>query len=436
MEELPRVDELMKLPETVPLYYQYPDKFEFEAKIIKVIHPNIIILDRTAFYPEGGGQPSDKGVIVTPKGNIMKVLDVQKLGKVIIHKVDKLTLDVKEGILVKGVVDRERRLSLTRSHTATHILLAASRMILGPHVWQAGAKKGVERSHLDITHHKPLTRDEIEKIEILANRIVCENRKINIRYMDRVKAEAKYGFTLYQGGVIPEKTLRIVEIEGIDAQACGGTHCKSTGEVGLIKILKAIRIQDGVVRLEFSVGEYALKNIHKEENILLTVAKQLKAPIEGLPKAVETLLSRIRVLRHQNEILERKILKLEFDQIISNPIRIGEINVVVKEEEDYNKALKLTDMLNKIKDKYLMVLYGIREKAIYYIIKCTPSISKKYKDHVRRIAEVIKRIIGGGYGGREDFIQGGAPYVEVKYRKLKNSLLDLIEKTLKLEEAK
>ena len=265
-EELPELkDALADLPPTKPIYYEDPYAREFEAEVLKVLDGRYVVLDQTAFYPEGGGQPADMGELRHPAGSC-RVVDVRKVGRVIVHVVEGPAPP--EGSVVKGVLDWERRHDLMRAHTATHIILGAARRVLGQHVWQAGAQKGVEHSRLDITHYKHLTLDEIHAIERLANQVVRANLPVETSWMPREEAEARYGFRLYQGGAVPGREIRVVEIPGWDAEACGGTHCARTGEVGLIKILRAERIQDGVERLVFAVGEHALRAVQEQEKAL------------------------------------------------------------------------------------------------------------------------------------------------------------------------
>jgi Alanyl-tRNA synthetase len=151
-------------------------------------------------------------------------------------------------------------------------------------VWQSGAQKGIDRSRLDITHYKRINREEIEKIERRANGIVRANLKIDARFMKRNDAESRYGFRLYEGGVPKGNVIRVVTVDGIDAQACAGTHCRRTGEIGWIKILKNERVQDGVERIEFAVAESALSEFEKKERQINGICKILNVREEHLEK--------------------------------------------------------------------------------------------------------------------------------------------------------
>jgi alanyl-tRNA synthetase len=274
---------------TKALYYDKPYEKEFTANILKTVN-GWVVLDQTLFYPEGGGQPSDVGEL-----DGVKVTEVRKIKDVILHRVDGKI----ESKTVKGKIDWNRRFQLMQMHSATHIVAGAARKVLGPHIWQHGAQKGLEKSRIDLTHYDKLTEEEIEKIENLANEIVQSNIKINIKVMSRNEAEQKYGFTLYQGGASPGKLIRVVKIGEFDVEACGGTHCRSTGEIGFIDILGSKRIQDGVIRLEFAVGDAAVKNLKEKEVILQEVAKKLDVKEDDVPEAVEKLFKTWKEKRKQ-----------------------------------------------------------------------------------------------------------------------------------------
>jgi alanyl-tRNA synthetase len=247
------------LPKTERLYYEDPYAFKFNAKVLASAN-GVVVLDRTLFYPEGGGQVGDTGTL-SWDGGTAKVIDTQIVDGVVVHIIE--GPQPPAGVVVTGEIDHLRRLSIMRHHTATHILIGAARRVLGRHAWQMGAKKEAEVARLDISHHKPLTVEEIERIELLANETVSRRIPVRTYWLQRSVAEERYGFTLYQGGEAPLGEVRVVEIPGWDAEACGGTHCANSAEVGLIKILRVERIQDGVVRLVFTAGPKTLGYINQ-----------------------------------------------------------------------------------------------------------------------------------------------------------------------------
>jgi alanyl-tRNA synthetase len=182
--------------------------------------------------------------------------------------------------MVKIKVDLDNREKLKRLHTATHIINFSAREVLGSHIWQNGSNLKADIGSLDITHYDNLSLDEIFKIEKLANKVVFENKLVKVEELERGEAEAKYGFTLYQGGAIPMKVLRVVSVEENDIEACGGIHMESTGGIGLIKIVDSQKIQDGVVRLRFVVNDFALELVEKKQEIVDSV-KEVFSVDEG-----------------------------------------------------------------------------------------------------------------------------------------------------------
>ncbi|MFQ6087045.1 MAG: alanine--tRNA ligase, partial [Candidatus Bathyarchaeia archaeon] len=242
---------LSGLPPTRMLYYEDPYLREFEARVLQVLNDKYVVLDQTVFYPEGGGQPPDQGSLKFDGGQT-EVMDVQKLGNVIVHVVKDVA--PQQGNVVTGTINWERRNTLMKQHTATHVLMGAARRVLGQHIWQAGTQKDVDKSRLDFSHFRRLTLEETQKIEELANKAVTCNIPVETSWKPRTEAEKQYGFRLYQGGVVPGKEIRVVDIKDWDVEACAGTHVRNTGEIGFIKILHTERIQDGVERIVFSAG--------------------------------------------------------------------------------------------------------------------------------------------------------------------------------------
>jgi alanyl-tRNA synthetase len=270
------------LEETENLYYQNHHLYEFEAKINDVFlniteanKQNIVILDKSAFYPTSGGQVHDTGKLWIGQDEY-EIYNVEKVGRSVLHLVNPALPGDKQDYLGKDVkckVDESRRNQLRSNHTGTHIVFAACRQVLGPHVWQNGAKKTLDMAHLDITHYKSLNREQELEIENAANRIICKSTKINKYMMNKTDAEKEYGFSLYQGGIVPGNELRIVNIEGVDTEACCGTHCDNTSEVGWIKMINSRRISDGIVRLYYITNEKAMETMNKETMLLQDLCK-------------------------------------------------------------------------------------------------------------------------------------------------------------------
>ena len=211
-EAVERTERLADLPETELLYYDDQERTEFEAVVLDVIEREEgydVVLDQTMFYPEGGGQPADHGTLATDDTTV-QVTDVQIRDGIVLHRADG---NPGKGEFVRGQLDVERRRRLMRHHTATHVIGHAARQVLGEHVRQAGAQKGTHRSRLDVRHYERISREEVKRIEAVANDLVMRNVSVKQHWPDRHEAEEEYGFDLYQGGIPPGQNIRTITIE-------------------------------------------------------------------------------------------------------------------------------------------------------------------------------------------------------------------------------
>lgn len=392
-------------PDTELLFYDQPSQTKFTAHIIGT-YQNNVILDRTLFYPEGGGQPSDIGYMEIHDQKI-KVLHAEKIDEIVLHQVkeeDIEKLSPYKGQIIEGYINPSRRRILTQNHSATHLIIAAARKILGDHVWQAGAQKGVKKSRIDLSHYKRISSDELREIELLANKLVMDNIPINTFWMDRTQAEKKYGFILYQGGVVPGMNIRTVEIEGTDIQACAGTHCNKTGDVGFIKINRTERIQDGVERIEFSAGESAVEAVQKNDQILKDSALVFKVDTKQLPSTCERFFSEWKAYKNEINRLKSEIASLKIEGLASKTSKIQDLIVLNQiVEADMKELLKIASDLTEKQEKVDMVVIANREGKI------VGAASPKAISHGIKINDIIKEaanIMGGGGGGKPNLAQG------------------------------
>ena len=415
-QEVREVKGIDGFAETELLFYKDPYMLEFEADVLGAIG-DAVILNRTAFYPEGGGQPSDTGVLIF-NGEEIRVKHVEKVRGRVLHHVDK---PISRGH-VKGRVDAERRRSLMRHHTATHIILGAARSVLGKHVWQTGAQKDVEESRLDITHYKQIEPEELEEIEMLANRIVMENREVKQFFMPRDEAEKKYGFVLYQGGVVPDPVLRIVEVDGFNVQACAGTHVTRTGEIGLIKIWRSRRIQDGVVRLEFSAGMPAVKRILDGYEKLRGIAERLGTGIDKVEEAFNSLLANNRSLFKELREERRKRLELLLEREIESSLAINNVRFVSLRTDLSDRSI-ITEVMDKFtKENGDLAILLVEDKNLYFMVGSSTNVSA---------SSVLKNAVskvGGRAGGSDAFATGST---SASYDEIKSAVLEELRKAAK-----
>ena len=291
---------LNNIKETEALYFSDYKLNKIKTKVLKIIN-NKVILEKTIAYPTSGGQLHDIGFI-----NDLKIVEVIKQGPYIIHTLEK-NPSFRQGNIIEVKIDLDRRLQLAKHHTSTHIINAAARRVLGKHINQAGAKKTVEKAHIDLTHYSSLTEEELKKIEAESNRIIKSRIKIEKSFMSRNEAESKYGFSIYQGGVVPGKELRIVNILNMDVEACGGTHLDNTIEAEKIKILKSSKISDSIVRIEFVAGKKALEEENKEKSILEEVSKILDCEVSQIPGRAEELFNLWKDIVKKNKKISFKL---------------------------------------------------------------------------------------------------------------------------------
>lgn len=390
------------IPATRKLYYEYPERTEFEAKVVEVIE-NKIILDQTLFYPEGGGQPADKGILCV-NDYVANVMNVQSINGVIVHETDS-DFGFKKGDVVKGRINWERRLAHARHHTATHIVNEAAKTVLGNHVWQTGAQKFTGRARLDLTHYKRITDEEFKEIELLANKSVMKNLPVIIEWMDRVEAEKKYGFVLYQGGVPPGKKIRILKV-GDDVEACGGTHVSNTGLVGPIKLIRTERIQDGVERIEFSAGEAAVKQIQEREELLNKAAEALRVSPEYLPSTVNRFFKEWKNLKKENERLKIELAEARVKAMISEAVNINGLKVISKKipHADVDELIKVGSEFAKNKEMVAILasdLEGVK------LVVAAGEQAQRLGVNSGKIVREISKIVGGGGGGKQGIAQGG-----------------------------
>lgn len=408
-ETLEKVAE--QLPATEQIYYSDVYMKEFDAKVLKIINGNYVVLEGTCFYPEGGGQPHDQGWILSGKDKF-EVVDVQKIGKVIFHKLKELAT-FQEGTKVHGILDWERRYSLMKAHTVTHLINGAARRVLGEHVWQSGTQKGLETSRLDISHYRRLTQEETHKIETLANQAIEAAMPVTTKWYPRNEAETLYGFRLYQGGAVPGKDIRVVKTGDWDVEACAGTHLKNTSEVGFVKIVYTERVQDGVERLGYAVGLKALKAIQNQESLILKVSEVLTAPVDKLDKTAEKV---VKELKEANVEKRRLIKELATKESTAGATQASEAaieaNGVIIIKRDFGEVIDVNRMLTtateiiKRNDATVTVFYGSDGKTCRIMIMAG-SIALAKGVNAGAIVKEVAPIMGGGGGGRPNFAQGG-----------------------------
>ncbi len=402
------------LPATIPLYYEDVQQRDFDASVLAslpLLGDDIpdgathgIILDKTCFYPEGGGQEGDYGALFTDSKRV-KVLDTQKVGNLVVHLTDG---SFETGALVHGNLDWARRKQLMDHHTAVHIVGGAARRVLGPHIYQAGANKSVESGRLDITHFRRLDRDDLDAIESLANEILGKVQRTEKSELNRKDADKKYGFDLYQGGAPKGNSIRILRIADHDIQACGGTHHDEPGQIGSIRIVRSAAVQDGVERLHIVAGKAALDYARRQDEILRTTSKLYGVPQHELAKTSERFYNEWKEQRKTIEQLEAEIVRLRTSGGGSDTTVIDGVRIAIMEVSgDLKKMTKMLKELTLDKSNPTLAVLGSREGGGKLMIAVTEDTVANERYNAVELLRTIAPHINGGGGGRPTLAQGG-----------------------------
>jgi alanyl-tRNA synthetase len=375
-----------------------------------------VFCPETPFYAESGGQIGDEGEIIGPNGSA-KVLDTVTVADgLILHECEvtqgSLSLDDK----VKLNVAEGRRQRIACNHTATHILHAAMKKVLGDHIKQSGSLVSPDRLRFDFTHFSPITTEELARIETLANEEVRANTQLNTDMLERQEAIQSGAVALF--GEKYGDQVRVVSIGDFSKELCGGTHVRAAGEIGLVKVTTETGIAAGVRRIEAITGPQAFKRFQDHENQLKKLATLLKIAPDKLDSKIEKLLSSQKEQEKEVSRLTAKLSLSDLDGIINNAQEIDGIKVVVtKVVLDSPKTLR--EMGDKIRDKLgsgVVVLGGVYQGKATLLAIVTKDLTAQLK--AGTIIKDVSKLVGGSGGGRPDMAQAGGP----NYDKLDDAL--------------
>jgi alanyl-tRNA synthetase len=365
----------------------------------------LVVLDLTPFYAESGGQVGDRGWLVG-EGGRFEVLDAQKKGEGAVCHLGR----VGEGVLAVGDrvdarVDGERRRATALNHSATHLLHAALRQVLGEHVQQKGSLVGPERLRFDFSHYEAVSREQLLEIERMVNREVRENHLVETRIMSLDDAKASGAMALF--GEKYSEQVRVLRMGDFSTELCGGTHVKAVGDIGLVKVVGENGIASGVRRIEAVTGATALDWIEADEDRLIRLAGLLKGGRDDIDQRVVALLERSRRLEKELEQLKAKLASSAGQDLASQAILIEGIKVLAARLDGADsKALRVT--LDQLKDKLgsaVVVLATEADGKVSLIAGVTKDLTDRLRagDLIREVAEKV----GGKGGGRPDMAQAG-----------------------------
>jgi alanyl-tRNA synthetase len=388
------------------------ESVETEAEIIKILKDGgeadeikagdeaKLILNTSPFYAESGGQIGDTGLIAACNG-VFEVADTQKFEKVILH-IGK----VKEGSIklhgsAKAKVDPARRLAIARNHTATHLLQAALRQVLGGHIQQQGSSVTDTGFRFDFTHFKDIKKAELDRIEELVNGFVIANHPVIKREMSLSEAKAAGALAFFAEKY--EDNVRVVTVEGVSRELCGGTHLDSTGSIGLFLIAGESSVASGVRRIEACTATAAYRRIKEQEDVLVAVSQTLKAPVEKLALEVEKRLKYIKDMEKQLSAQRVSAVAAGVDGWIREAEEVNGVKMICQRIKDADMELlrKVSDVLRQKAPRAVFCLGAGQDGAAALVVA-----TGTHAD-AGALVKLLAAEIGGSGGGRKDFAQAG-----------------------------
>ena len=364
-----------------------------------------IILDKTPFHAEGGGQIGDTGYITGPSGKA-EVTDTKSLANGLTYMIAIVT----EGSLAKGdevgiTVDKVRNLDIARNHTATHLLQAALRKVLGTHVNQAGSLVTPERLRFDFTHFSPMTNEELAEVEKEVNRQIMKNVDLEIEEMpvdDAIKKGAMALFGEKYGDIV-----RVVNVPGFSCELCGGSHVPNTSVIGSFRIVGESGTGTGIRRIEAVTGKAAHERAVADAVLLQEAATLLKSKEEDIPAKIEQLLTALKEAEREVAQLSHKLATSSLDDILAAKEEIHGVSVTAA-SVTVDSAEGLRDMADMVLDKVggIVLLGAVQGDKVSFVCKVDKELTKQGY-HAGKIVKAAAVAAGGGGGGHPDMAQAG-----------------------------
>ena len=381
-----------------------------DGKAVEQVHDGEevgIILDTTAFYAEGGGQAGDTGMIETEVGKV-EIENAKKLANGTIYHIGMVVEGlIKVGDNVKILIDAEVKQATARNHTATHLLHAALKNIVGEHVNQAGSSVNSERLRFDFSHFEPLTTEQIEKIEQQVNEAILKAITVDINETTQNEAKEMGAMALF--GEKYGDIVRVVNIKDFSVELCGGTHVNNVAEIGLFKIVSEAGVASGVRRIEAITGKLAYDKVNIVEKTLNKTASLLKSRNNEVVEKIEALLTQVKTLEQQLALANSKMAQETASELLATAIDVNGVTIVNAEVEieDMDGLRNLADLLrDKLTVGVIVLGAKIADDKVNFVVMATKDAVAK-GIHAGNIIKETAKVAGGGGGGRPDMAQAG-----------------------------
>jgi alanyl-tRNA synthetase len=367
-----------------------------------------LVLDETPFYAERGGQVGDAGVI-TGDGFRFEVTDTQPLGEAVAHIGRVTEGSVEVGDAVTATIDEDRRDAIRRHHTATHLLHAALRQVVGEHVKQAGSLVGPDRLRFDFSHHQAVERDALVEIEERVNAWILEDLPVNVEFMDLEEARDSGALALF--GEKYGETVRTVRVGESSFELCGGIHCCRTGEIGSLRVLVESSVAAGTRRIEAVAGMAAVRHSRQADEALQALSRELNCPVDEIGERTEAQRRRIRELEREVEQARQMSAAINVPDLVAGAQDVAGARLVasVIAGADRETLKGLADEIVERLDSGVAVLGGDAD-GVALVAKVSQNLIARGAHAGNLVREVAQRA-GGGGGGAPHFAQagGGSP---------------------------
>ena len=366
----------------------------------------LVMLDQTPFYAESGGQVADVGVI-RGRDFELRVEDVKKAPNgQHVHLCEVVMGSVRTAEHVVAEVDSLRRSAITKNHTATHLLHHALREVLGDHVAQAGSLVQPDRLRFDFSHTGAISREDLERIELLVNQAIWDDEPVTIEEMAQADAKALGAMALF--GEKYGERVRVVRAGSRSIELCGGCHVSHNGQINLFRLISEGGIGSGVRRVEAVTGAFAYEFVKAEERLLFRVADQLKSTPALLPKRVETVTDQVRALEKEVETLMNRLHRAEAGQLDERITQYahGSALVASAREQDVEGLRAMADYLRQKHADLLIVLGSTKDGKAAFVVAVPPSLQVRGAHAGKLVKEIANRALGAG-GGKADLAQAG-----------------------------
>jgi len=364
-----------------------------------------IFLDKTPFYAETGGQVGDTGVLEGDNSEAMVHNTTPLAPGYTAHSVKCIRGTFRTGDVVKARVDVDRRLTIMKNHTATHLLHAALRNLVGFHVKQAGSLVAPERLRFDFTHYAALSSEEVSEIENMVNAVVMENSSVTTAVKDLDAAVAEGAMALF-GEKYGEK-VRMVSVDNFSKELCGGTHVSRTGDIGLFKVVSESGIAAGVRRIEAVTGPNLLSKFREDEQLISQLEEISRGKRTELPVLLEKYQTHLKALEKELDDLKYRLAKSSIDKLLQSALTIKDVKVLTGVVDDLDKSSlrNLADELKSKLERGVVVLATSDGDRVSLVATMTSNLNPKL--HAGKLVKEISSLVGGSGGGRPDMAEAG-----------------------------